>query len=98
MPRGFSSGAASLWSYGLYSPKYLVIAAVRLVLPWSTCPIVPMFTCGFVRSNLPFAIVSFLGGRTEILFGMRGDYRQRPKNASAFGCCRGAEALTRRIK
>ena len=23
------------------------IAAVRVVFPWSTCPIVPMFTCGF---------------------------------------------------
>src|SRR3546814_9480386 len=33
-----------------------VIAAVVVVLPWSTWPIVPTFTCGFVRSNLPFAI------------------------------------------
>jgi hypothetical protein len=27
------------------------MAAVRVVLPWSTCPIVPMFTWGFVRWN-----------------------------------------------
>src|ERR1700747_3192063 len=33
-----------------------VIAAVRVVLPWSTCPIVPTFTCGFVRSNFAFAM------------------------------------------
>src|SRR5512134_1175519 len=33
-----------------------VIAAVSVVLPWSTCPIVPTFTCGLVRSNLPLAI------------------------------------------
>src|SRR5512134_2566579 len=33
-----------------------VIAAVSVVLPWSTCPIVPTFTCGLVRSNLAFAI------------------------------------------
>src|SRR5688572_8075518 len=33
-----------------------VIAAVSVVLPWSTWPIVPTFTCGLVRSNLPFAI------------------------------------------
>src|SRR5918995_5886388 len=59
MPRAFSSGAASIWSYALYSPKYLVIAAVSDVLPWSTWPIVPMFTCGFVRSNLLLAIVFF---------------------------------------
>jgi hypothetical protein len=25
-------------------------------LPWSTCPIVPMFTCGFFLSNFAFAI------------------------------------------
>src|SRR5262245_28118454 len=56
MPRAFSSGAASIWSYGLYSPKNFVIAAVSDVLPWSTCPIVPTFTCGFVRSNFPLAI------------------------------------------
>src|SRR5712691_12049760 len=29
-----------------------VIAAVSVVFPWSTCPIVPTFTCGLVRSNL----------------------------------------------
>jgi hypothetical protein len=26
-------------------------------LPWSTCPIVPMFRCGFVRTNWLLAIV-----------------------------------------
>src|SRR3954453_6245965 len=35
--------------------KVLVMAAVNVVLPWSTCPIVPTFTCGFVRSNFCFA-------------------------------------------
>jgi len=34
----------------------LVIAAVSVVLPWSMCPIVPMFTWGLVRSNFCFAI------------------------------------------
>src|SRR5688500_16088467 len=62
MPRAFSSGAASIWSYALASPPNLaaiteVIAAVSVVLPWSTCPIVPTFTCGFVRSNFFFAIL-----------------------------------------
>src|SRR3569623_18193 len=60
MPRAFSSGAASIWSYALASPpnldaRIVVMAAVSVVLPWSTCPIVPTFTCGLVRSNLPFA-------------------------------------------
>src|SRR5512134_1422917 len=31
-----------------------VIAAVSVVLPWSTCPIVPTFTCGLFRSNFSF--------------------------------------------
>src|SRR5574341_833758 len=38
----------------------MVIAAVKVVLPWSTCPIVPTFTCGLVRSNLLFAMLSLL--------------------------------------
>ena len=33
-----------------------VIAAVSVVLPWSTCPIVPTFTCGLVRSNFALPI------------------------------------------
>ncbi len=37
----------------------LVSAAVSVVLPWSTCPIVPTFTCGFVLSNFTFDM-SFL--------------------------------------
>src|SRR5204863_7499452 len=56
MPRSRSSGALSIDSKARYSEppfmaRYLVIAAVRLVLPWSMLPIVPMFTCGLVRSN-----------------------------------------------
>jgi len=33
-------------------------------LPWSTCPIVPMFTCGFDLSNFSFAI-SFPASQLE---------------------------------
>src|SRR5690348_8328158 len=40
----------------LVSAPTFVSAAVSVVLPWSTCPIVPTFTCGLVRSNLPFAM------------------------------------------
>src|SRR5690242_18677208 len=63
MPRSRSSGALSIVSNARYSAspfndRYLVIAAVRLVLPWSMWPIVPMFTCGLVRSNFFLAIVS----------------------------------------
>src|SRR5439155_976899 len=61
MPRSRSSGAFSIDSKARYSGspfrlRYLVIAAVRLVLPWSIWPIVPMFTCGLVRSNFFLAI------------------------------------------
>ena len=37
------------------SAEIFVSAAVSVVLPWSTWPIVPTFTCGFVRSNFAFA-------------------------------------------
>jgi hypothetical protein len=33
------------------SASTFVIAAVSVVLPWSMCPIVPTFRCGFERSN-----------------------------------------------
>src|SRR6266567_4713899 len=61
MPRARSSGALSIVSNARYSAsplseRYLVIAAVRLVLPWSMWPIVPMLTCGLVRSNFFLAI------------------------------------------
>ena len=38
------------------SERTLVMAAVNVVLPWSTWPMVPMLTCGFVRSNFSLAI------------------------------------------
>src|SRR5688572_20938823 len=41
------------------SAEILVSAAVRVVFPWSTCPIVPTFTCGLFRSNFAFAIAAF---------------------------------------
>src|SRR5437762_1407410 len=43
-----------------WSAETLVRAAVNVVFPWSTWPIVPTFTCGLVRSNFAFAIVVFL--------------------------------------
>src|SRR6478609_7397592 len=38
------------------SAATLVSAAVRVVLPWSICPIVPTFTCGLLRSNFSLAM------------------------------------------
>src|SRR3989344_4055575 len=57
IPRCRSSGALSISS--IFSNRTLLparlrtckIAAVSDVLPWSTCPIVPTLTWGFVRSN-----------------------------------------------
>src|SRR5215213_11271186 len=69
MPRCFSSGALSIcskataWlagSSGTRLVSTLVIAAVKVVLPWSTWPMVPTFRCGFVLSNLPLAIILLL--------------------------------------
>src|SRR5512147_3334876 len=63
IPRSRSSGALSIESKARYSAsplraRYLVIAAVRLVLPWSMWPIVPMLTCGLVRSHFFLAMVA----------------------------------------
>jgi hypothetical protein len=49
IPRSFSSGAESMeeksfFSARPFSERTLVIAAVKVVLPWSTWPIVPMLT------------------------------------------------------
>src|ERR1700753_579426 len=74
IPRSFSSFALSIWSNGVkgLSSGYLscstrVIAAVRVVLPWSMWPMVPMFTCGLVRSNLAFATGILLRASTRYL-------------------------------
>src|SRR5690606_19466884 len=58
-----SSGALSIWSNALTSPPQVsaqtrVSAAVSVVLPWSTWPIVPTFTCNLLRSNFSFDTVS----------------------------------------
>src|SRR6478672_3094653 len=65
MPRSRSSGALSIWSYARKDapPDFastLVMAAVRVVLPWSTWPIVPTFTWGFDLSNFALAIKMLL--------------------------------------
>src|SRR5215212_878230 len=69
MPRWRSSGALSICSKattllagssGTRLASTLVIAAVSVVLPWSTWPMVPTFRCGLFLSNLPLAIVSLL--------------------------------------
>src|ERR1700730_12020005 len=67
MPRARFSGALSIWSNGTnllcvgsFSAMTFVIAAVKVVLPWSMWPIVPVFRCGLVRSNFAFAIASVL--------------------------------------
>src|SRR6266540_824880 len=41
-----------------FDAQYLVIAAVSVVFPWSTCPMVPTFTCGSLRSNFSLPMIS----------------------------------------
>src|SRR5512144_2430541 len=63
--RPCAADAFATSSYGTYlvphplSAEIFVSAAVRVVFPWSTCPIVPTFTWGLLRSNFAFAICSF---------------------------------------
>src|SRR5699024_7612510 len=58
--------------------RTLVIAAVRVVLPWSMWPMVPMLTWGLVRLNTCFAILissSIISNRFflwTILYQVRG--------------------------
>src|SRR3569833_334699 len=64
MTRAITSGEESISSYFLSSlPIFfycmVLIAAFKAVLPWSTCPMVPTFTCGFVRSNFSLAISKY---------------------------------------
>src|SRR4029077_18863161 len=59
--RPCDSEAFATSSYGTnfahpLSAATFVSAAVRVVLPWSMCPIVPTFTCGLDRSNFSLAI------------------------------------------
>src|ERR1039457_2000273 len=56
-----SALATSSYDFATASPfvdRTFVRAAVNVVLPWSMWPMVPTFTCGFLRSNFSFAIVS----------------------------------------
>src|SRR3954466_6787896 len=100
MPRAFSSGALSIWSkadaslrFGYLSCSTLVIAAVSVVLPWSMCPMVPMLTCGLVRSNLALATEapSGVAARSRgvlCFFPLFGLYRFGPELVYGRGCGR----------
>src|SRR5215210_6143559 len=87
MPRSRSSGALSIESNARYSAepfsaRYLLIAAVSDVLPWSMWPIVPTLTCGFVRSNFflatgPFSLRCF-GRPTSPGSVSTGDHQWSP--------------------
>jgi hypothetical protein len=43
-----------------FSASTVVIAAVSVVLPWSTWPIVPMLTCGLSLLKVSFAMVEWV--------------------------------------
>ena len=62
------------------SADTFVSAAVSVVLPWSTWPIVPTLQCGFVRSNFSLAIglLSFL--RRSILQARAVRFGARPNH------------------
>src|SRR5215470_9507121 len=72
MPRSRSSGALSIESnarnctLGLFFDATFVRAAVKVVLPWSMCPIVPTFTCGLLRSNFSLAMSAILYPRRAL--------------------------------
>jgi hypothetical protein len=49
------------------SDETFVNAAVVVVFPWSTWPIVPTFTCGLVRSNFALAMPLYTYGKNRKL-------------------------------
>src|SRR5882757_3113884 len=69
--RPCDSEAFATWSYDTkvvvqpLATDTFVNAAVSVVLPWSTCPIVPTLQCGFVRSN--FCLAMGLSVRPRVL-------------------------------
>src|SRR5690349_3560807 len=92
MPRAFSSGAASISSYffAVAPPVFasvIVIAAVSVVLPWSTWPIVPMLQCGFVRSNFSLAIRVLPACFHEFGEDVGAGSGNRTRILSLEGCC-----------
>src|SRR5262245_19616530 len=53
------------------------MAAVRVLLPWSMCPIVPTFTCGLFRWKTSLAM-GFLGvGRGQVARDLAGICRMQ---------------------
>src|SRR6185503_635005 len=58
------------------SADTFVSAAVKVVLPWSMCPMVPTLTCGLLRSNFSLAISTILA----LLSGRSG--RRHPSQIS----------------
>ena len=81
-----NSGSLSYRVRHSFSDCTFVIAAVNVVFPWSTCPIVPTFTCGFVRSNFALAMALFLRSKwlspnEPVMYGLahsRGSVRPPP--------------------
>jgi len=49
-----------LEKYGFKGCPIIKGSAVKVVLPWSTCPMVPMLTCGLLRTNFSLAMVRSL--------------------------------------
>src|SRR5438128_3600405 len=60
-----------------WSADTLVSAAVSVVLPWSTWPMVPTFTCGFLRSNFSLAMVLLPRGAWRLEAAALVDQRLR---------------------
>ena len=75
--------------------KAIVKAAVRVVFPWSTCPIVPIFTWGFFLSNFPLAALTVNRPprgegaeeeQGELMKRVEGDERKEEDKITLVGC------------
>ena len=94
MPRAFSSGAASIWSYGLYSPK--ILGDRRRQATSCHGRRARSYQCSHVAS---YAQIYLLPSSLSLAAGPWSRFEcaaisdNRPENASVFGRC-----LGRRIK
>src|SRR5205823_10560464 len=71
------------------SADTFVSAAVSVVLPWSTWPMVPTLTCGFFLRNFSFAMIVLLAGSASLV--------PRPPSEGA-GLLRHSESLCNELR
>src|SRR5678816_1033049 len=88
--RPCDADALATSSYEMYfvpqplSDETFVRAAVVVVLPWSTWPMVPTFTCGLVRSNFALAMPLSIPARRKNQSSKSDEHASSDLSVAAF--------------